>query len=156
MIGNVIEVFKVVQLVVVFFLVIGGSVGFNSLFYFNIIQYVNCYFCIEGLDIVGGIMFYGINIFEEIVFGVDLIFNCFKLFVVIGVMRFDIYIFFDGCFNFFQVVVIVVFFDVRDRGGLIVFNDCIIFIYYFIKFNVNIFDIFRLIEQGNVGVFFGG
>ncbi|RYP52951.1 hypothetical protein DL768_001945 [Monosporascus sp. mg162] len=156
LIGNVTEVLEVAQLGIVEFEAPGGSSGVNSSLYLNISQVANRQLCSEGSDIAGAIMLHGTNTLEETAFGVDLTFNCSKPFIATGAMRPSTYISPDGPSNFYQAVAAAASPSSRDRGGLIVFNDRIVSIYYSSKTNANTLDTFKSIEQGNLGVLLAG
>lgn len=131
-----------------------GSENMISDIILKFLQKVNVLLVWDDVD--GVVIIYGIDMFDEIVYFFNLIVKSDKLVVFIVVMWFVLVISVDGVMNLLEVVMVVVDLNVKGCGVMVVLNDCIGLVCFVMKINVMILDIFKVLEEGYLGVIVNG
>ncbi|OCF36943.1 hypothetical protein I316_01541 [Kwoniella heveanensis BCC8398] len=107
-------------------------------------------------DIVGAVLIRATNSLEEVAFGLDVIIQGSKPFILSGAMRPALSLSSDGPLNLYNAIATAISPLSRDRGAMVVFGGKIVSAYYVAKTNANSVDTFKSFEQGNLGIMLGG
>lgn len=133
-----------------------GSASYDSEVFLTISQLLQAHLVDGEEDFRGAIIIHGTDTIEETLFGVDLTVSTEKPIVGTGSMRPSGHISFDGSYNLYSAVNVVLDEQAKGRGAMLVFSDRITSAHYGTKIDSSFVDAFGALEQGHLGRIFGG